>query len=72
MCHKVPGVEVHKVPRTVCQPVPDIRCANVLSPVTEVACEPVVTQDCRKIAVEVRSDPINAVYENNDIVGSIH
>ena len=49
-------MEVHKVPRTVCQPVPDIRCANVLSPVTEVACEPVVTQDCRKIAVEVRSD----------------
>ena len=49
-------MEPRQVARTVCQPVPDIRCSNVLSPVTEVACEPVVTQDCRKIAVEVRSD----------------
>ena len=43
------------VPRTLCQPAPTIQCSPVLSPVTEVACEPVVTQDCRKIAVEVRS-----------------
>ena len=46
-------MELRKIPRTKCHPVPEVECGNVLTPVTEVVCEPVVTNDCRNISVEV-------------------
>ena len=53
VCRQVPDVRLREVPRTSCHPVPDIECANVLKPVKDVTCEPVVTQDCKKLVVEV-------------------
>ena len=42
-----------KIPHTHCQQVPEIECENVLTPVTDVLCEPIVTNDCRNVSVEV-------------------
>ena len=52
-CVKVPVVEARKVPTSSCLPVPDVLCYNVLTPVQDVYCEPVVSRDCRNVSVEV-------------------
>ena len=46
-------MELRKIPRTHCHQVPEVECGNVLTPVTDVVCEPVVTNDCRNVSVEV-------------------
>ena len=50
---KVPVVEVRKVPTSSCLPVPDLVCYNVLTPIKDVICQPVVSRDCRNVSVEV-------------------
>ena len=50
---KVPVVEVRQVPTSSCLPVPDVVCYNVLTPIQDVICQPVVSRDCRKVSVEV-------------------
>ena len=50
---KVPVVEVRPVPTSSCLPVSDVVCYNVLTPVKDVYCQPVVSRDCRNISVEV-------------------
>ena len=52
-CVKVPVVEVRRVPSSSCLPVPDVLCYNVLTPVKDVYCQPVVSRDCRNVSVEV-------------------
>ena len=50
---KVPVVEVRRVPTSSCLPVSDVVCYNVLTPVKDVICQPVVSRDCRNVSVEV-------------------
>ena len=52
-CVKVPVVEVRRVPSSSCLPVTDVLCYNVLTPVKDVVCQPVVSRDCRNVSVEV-------------------
>ena len=52
-CVKVPVVEVRPVPTSTCLPVSDVVCYNVLTPVKDVYCQPVVSRDCRNVSVEV-------------------
>ena len=42
-----------RVPSSSCLPVPDLVCYNVLKPLKDVACQPVVSRDCRNVSVEV-------------------
>ena len=42
-----------RVPSSSCLPVPDLVCYNVLKPLQDVACQPVVSRDCRNVSVEV-------------------
>ena len=49
----MPVVEVRRVPTSSCLPFPDVVCYNVLTPVKDVVCQPVVTRDCRNVSVEV-------------------
>ena len=49
----MPVVEVRRVPSSSCLPVTDVLCYNVLTPVKDVVCQPVVSRDCRNVSVEV-------------------
>ena len=49
----MPVVEVRRVPTSSCLPVADVVCYNVLTPVKDVICQPVVSRDCRNVSVEV-------------------
>ena len=52
-CVKVPSFELRKVPVTSCHDTPEVECGHVLSPAQDVRCQPVVSRDCRKVAVEL-------------------
>ena len=51
-CAKVPSIELRKVPVTSCHDIPEVECGHVLSPHQDVRCQPLVSRECHKVAVE--------------------